>query len=111
MVLVISFNNGIKMPTHGHQNSNISQLLIFGGYVKGRDSWFIIWVNTSLNHVDTRTILPRYEGSCMVYIPEWYRKQKCHQLSIPYQYKKMRNPHHRYSSAGIPPRVWILQYL
>ena len=23
-------------------------------------------------HVDTRSILPRFEGSCMVYTPEWY---------------------------------------
>ena len=29
----------------------------------------IIWVNTILNHIDTRAIWPRYEGSCMVYTP------------------------------------------
>ena len=28
----------------------------------------IIWVNVILNHVDTRMILLRYEGFCMVYI-------------------------------------------
>ena len=31
--------------------------------------WVIIWVNTILNHIDTRAILPRYEGSIMVYNP------------------------------------------
>ena len=30
----------------------------------------IIWVNTILNHIDTRVILPMYEGSYMVYVPE-----------------------------------------
>ena len=29
-----------------------------------------------LNHIDTRVILPRYEGSFMVYRPKWNRKQK-----------------------------------
>ena len=29
---------------------------------------FIIWVNTILNHIDTRTILPRHKSPCMVYI-------------------------------------------
>ena len=32
----------------------------------------LIWVKTILNHVGTRAILPNYEGSCMVYRPEWY---------------------------------------
>ena len=35
----------------------------------------INWVNTILVfHIDTRTILPRYEGFCMVYRLEWYQK-------------------------------------
>ena len=25
------------------------------------------WVNTTLNHIDTRAILPAFEGSCLVY--------------------------------------------
>jgi hypothetical protein len=40
--------------------------LTFGGYVKVRESLFardITWVNTILN---TRVILPRYGGSCMI---------------------------------------------
>ena len=32
----------------------------------------IVWVNTILNDDDTRAILPRYKGTCMVYEPEWY---------------------------------------
>ena len=28
----------------------------------------IIWVDTILNHIDTRAILPRDEGSCIVYL-------------------------------------------
>ena len=27
----------------------------------------IIWVNTILYHIDARTLLPRYKGSCMTY--------------------------------------------
>ena len=42
----------------------------------------IMWVNTILNHIDTRPIFPRYESSCIVYRPEWYLK--------------MWSPHYRY---------------
>ena len=34
------------------------------------------------NEIDTKTILPKYEGSCMVYRPDWYHRQQCYQ--IPY---------------------------
>ena len=34
-----------------------------------------IWVNTILNRIDTRAILPKHEDSCMVYRLELYRKQ------------------------------------
>lgn len=50
-------------------------MLIFGGYFKVGKSlcpWVITWVNTILNHIDARATLPRYDGSCMVYRPEWY---------------------------------------
>ena len=30
----------------------------------------ITWINPTLSHVSYRAILPRYEGSCMVYRPE-----------------------------------------
>ena len=50
-------NNGIKQPTCRYQNCNTSQILIFGGYVKVRESSYtrvIIWVNTIPDHIDTR---------------------------------------------------------
>ena len=62
MESLINIDNGIKEPTHGYQNCNTSQILIFGGYVKVRESlytWVIIYVNTILNHIDIRVILSR----------------------------------------------------
>jgi hypothetical protein len=50
-------NNGTKELTGGYQNCNTSQILIFGGYVNGNESLYtlvIIWVNTIVNHIDTR---------------------------------------------------------
>jgi hypothetical protein len=61
-----------------YQNCNTTQILLFGGYVNVRQSLYprvTIWVNISLKHIVIRTILLRYEDSCMVYRPEWYRKQ------------------------------------
>ena len=63
MVSIMNINNGIK------------ESLICGGYVKVRESVYIqitIWVRTILNHIEISAILPKYEGSCMVYRPEWY---------------------------------------
>ena len=62
-----------------------------------------IRINTILNNIDTRTILPRCKGSCMVYIPKWYRKPKYHQIPITYWYQNMWNPHYRYPN-GIKKR-------
>ena len=62
-------NKGVKEPTHGCQKYNTSQILIFGGYLKVRESLctqVIIWVDTILNHSDIVT----YEGSCMLYRPK-----------------------------------------
>ena len=62
-------NNYIKKPTCGYQNCNITQILLIGGYVKVTKSLYtraIIWVDTTLNHIDTKAILPRYVGSCTV---------------------------------------------
>jgi len=59
----------------GYQNFRSNQILIFGAYVEVRESLYthvILWVYSILNHMDTRAILPRYEGSCMVYRHEWY---------------------------------------
>lgn len=49
----------------------------------------IIWVNAILIHSDSRVILARYEGSSMVYRPEWYRKQKYGHMPTPTGIKKM----------------------
>lgn len=48
-----------------YQKCNISQILIFGGYVNVGESLFIqviIWVNTFLDWIKTRAIVPKYEG-------------------------------------------------
>ena len=66
----------------GYQNCNTSQIFIFGGHLKVRESLYtrvIIWVNTTLNHFDTRAILPEVESSCMVERPKWNLKQTYHQ--------------------------------
>lgn len=51
-----------------------------GGYIKMTEALYtqlIIQVDTILNHIDTKTILPKYEGPLMVYGPKWYDvKQK-----------------------------------
>ena len=79
MVSIININNGVEKSTCGYQICNTRQLLIFGVYLKLGESLYapvIIWVITISNHMDTRVILPRYEGSCIGYISEWYWKQK-----------------------------------
>ena len=75
-------------------------------YLVGMSRWealcileFVIWVNTILNHIDTRVILPKYESSCMVHGPEWYQKQKSCQIPISYGYQKAWNPHYRYPNG------------
>ena len=40
MVSVINLISGIKEPTHGYQNWNSSGILIFGGYVKVRETLY-----------------------------------------------------------------------
>ena len=75
MVSIINIDNGIKEPTCGNQYCHANHILIVGGHGKVRESLYsqvIIWVNTILNHIDIRAILPRYGSSCMVYRPEWY---------------------------------------
>lgn len=72
-----------------------------GGYVKVREylyTWIIIWVNVIVdNIIDTSMVLPRYKGYCMVYKPDWYKKEEYHQIPTPYRYwKKKWNPHYRY---------------
>jgi hypothetical protein len=45
-------------------------------------------MNTMLNHIDTRVILHRYEGSFMVYRPKWNQKQKYPQYPYPTDIRK-----------------------
>ena len=55
-----------------------SYILKFGEFVKVRESlhtWVIIWINTIPNHIDTREILPRHEGFCMVCRPQMYQNK------------------------------------
>lgn len=94
-----SIYNGVKEPTCEYQSFISNQMLILGGYVWVWQSLYvrlIIWVNTKLNRIDTRVILPRYESS------SWYIEQNdmenknTHQIHVPYWYQKTRNPHYRY---------------
>jgi hypothetical protein len=66
----INVNNDMMYQTHKYQYRNTNQILLFGGYVEVRESLcmvFIIWVQNIQNHIDTTTIVPRREGSCVVY--------------------------------------------
>ena len=68
------------------KNYITSQILIFGAYVKVKESscaQVIVWVNTILNYDELGQYLPRYEGSCLVYRPKSHREQKYHQTPTP----------------------------
>ena len=86
VISIININNGIK-------NVTPTKYGYIGGYVKMRESlypsYYLDHINNILNHIVTSTISPRYEGFCMVYTPEWYQKQRYHQISIPYCYQNM----------------------
>ena len=78
MASIININNGMKESTGGYENCNSTQIVIFGGYFKVRESFYtrvVIWVNTILNCTDTEVNLTRYKGSHMVFRPEWYPKE------------------------------------
>ena len=83
MKSIITTYNDIRGPTRRQKICNTRQLLICGAYVnvgEFLDTRDIIWVDPILNRMDTQTILPRHEGSCMVYKPRQYQKQKDHQI-------------------------------
>ena len=99
----MNINIDVKEPTHGYQNCNTNQILIYVWYVKVRESWYtqvIIWVNTILHHSDTKVILPRL---WTLYRPHMVSKQKYHQICIPHWYQKKWNPHSRHPN-GIKKR-------
>jgi hypothetical protein len=69
---IINNNNAFKEPTHGCQNCNTSQILVFGGYLKVRESLYTYyWVNNILKPYQYWGNLPRFGGSCMVSRPKW----------------------------------------
>ena len=50
-------------------------MLMFGRYVKVGESMYTR-ITTILKHIDNKTILLKYENSCMINWPKWYKKQK-----------------------------------
>ena len=66
-------NTCIKEPTCGYQNCNTNQILIFGGYLKVKESLntqVIIWANIILKHIDTKRAIPKYVSFRMVSRPK-----------------------------------------
>ena len=58
-----------------------------------------VWVNTILSDIDITTILPRYEGFCMIYRHECFWKHKHRQIpsnTIPCWYQNLWNPPYWY---------------
>lgn len=77
MVFDNQHHNGVEKPMNGYQNRDIGQALIFRRYLNGRESLNTLlmrWVNLISEHIHTKVVLPRYEGSYMVYKLEWYKK-------------------------------------
>ena len=54
----INNNNAIKEPTHGYRNCNTSQILVFGGYLKVRESLYTYYLGQY--HSKTIWILGRF---------------------------------------------------
>jgi len=76
MALIININNGRSNNLAMGITLLCQLIMLFGGYVKVRDRLFfqvIKCINTILNHINTKQLLPRYEGSCVVFTPKWYR--------------------------------------
>ena len=83
-------NNQHQTIVEGTYLCNTTQIVIFGGNVKVRESLYtqvLTWVNTILKHIETRAIIPRYEGSYMVYRHEWSQQHKYSEIPIPYLYR------------------------
>ena len=87
-------NNGIKNLPDWYQNSHTSQILTLGGYDNMREALYIcliIWVNTIPLPYWYQVILPRYEGSCMVYISKSHQNQKtCSNSYMPVVSRKIK---------------------
>jgi len=61
MVTIINFNDGIKELIYGYQNCNATHILMFGGYVKGRES---LHTQVIIIYMPFSTILIPYQGEC-----------------------------------------------
>ena len=76
MVSIINIINGIKGPTRGYQICSTSQLLIFGGMSRRENLCIpeLLFGLIPFYIISTLTLgnFMRYEGSCIVYRPEWY---------------------------------------
>ena len=100
MVSTINIDNGIKEPTHGYQYCHISQILIFGGYVKVRSCVYPCYC---LGQYHSPVILGRFYLGVKVlawYIdPTGIKNKKYYQLPIPYWHQKQQNPHYRYPNG------------
>jgi hypothetical protein len=62
-VSIININNDIKKA----YSVNTNQIMVFDKLLKVSESLYshiVIWINTILNPIDTRTNLLRFEGSC-----------------------------------------------
>jgi hypothetical protein len=72
-------------------NCNSSRILLFGGYIKVRESLhirMIIWFNAILYHSDTKTNLPKvWKFLHDIHPPVWYQKHKQRQVFKPYSYQ------------------------
>jgi hypothetical protein len=87
-----------------YQNLNTSQMLLFGGYIKIRESLhtqLYIWVNTILNYIDTTVNLPRHENSCIEYRPERKSKTKLLSSGHTHAHQKVWNPHYTNAQMGL----------
>jgi hypothetical protein len=70
------------------QNCDTTQILVFGGRVRQRESfnaWELLFGSkyyTILNHIETMVTLPLYENPCMLYRLDWYWYQKYRQILL-----------------------------
>jgi hypothetical protein len=63
IILIINIINGNKEPTHGNENCNNNQMLVFGGSLKVREYLYTqitIWVNTSIPFLTILILGPLY---------------------------------------------------
>lgn len=72
--------------TRNDRDSRCSHVLIFGGYVKMKES--IVYPSYYLGQHHSRPCWRRYNDSCMVFRPKWRWKQKYFKYPCPIGIKK-----------------------